>query len=285
MENCNSPKEAYNYLFFELTNSVSEREATNILKIFFQDLFNIHNPKSLDDWYDSLDAQKCNLYAARLIDGEPIQYITAVTNFFGYHFKVNRHVLIPRPETEELVNWILEDLQKSHKQLDVLDVGTGSGCIAITLKLKKPALRMFAIDENLDTLNVARINAKRLDAMVQCMKIDFTDKELWESIIKVDILVSNPPYITQSEKKNMTDSVIHYEPDLALFVDDQNPLLFYSLIAEFAKTHLKKNGSIYLELNEFRASDVCQLFEDKGYKDITLKNDMQGKSRMLRVRR
>lgn len=285
MENCKTPQEAYKYLFFELTNRVSEREAASVLKIFFTDLFNIHNPKSTNEWYDSLDAQKCKLYAARLIDGEPIQYITAVSNFYGYHFKVNRHVLIPRPETEELVSWILDDLGQHKKQLDVLDIGTGSGCIAITLKLKKPQLRMFAIDENLDTLNVARINAKRLDAMVQCMKIDFTNKELWESLIKVDVIVSNPPYIPHSEKDKMTDSVIHYEPDVALFVDDKNPLLFYSLIAGFAKTHLKENGSIFLELNEYRAADVCRLFEESGYSDITLKNDMQGKSRMLCVRK
>jgi len=285
MKQYESPKTAYEYLKFELTNDHDDREAANVLKIFFQDLFNIHNPKSADKWHDSLDSQKCQLYAERLKDGEPVQYITALTNFYGYHFKVNRHVLIPRPETEELVYWILEDLQGNKSQLDVLDIGTGSGCIAITLKLKKPQLRMFAIDENLDTLNVARINSKKLDAMVHCMKVDFTDKELWASVIKVDIIVSNPPYICHNEKDKMTSSVIHYEPDLALFVDDDKPLLFYSLIAEFGKTHLKENGTIYLELNEFRANDICVLFKANGYSDIELKKDLQGKARMLRVRK
>jgi len=285
MTNYETPKEAYEFLKFELTNHVSEREATNILKIFFTDLFNIYTPENSDEWPDPIDSQKCNLYAQRLIDGEPIQYITSRTDFFGYQFKVNRHVLIPRPETEELVNWVLEDLQYENRQLDVLDIGTGSGCIAITLKLKKPQLRLFAIDENLDTLNVARINSKRLDAMIQCMKIDFRNKELWSSIIKADVIVSNPPYICQSEKVNMSSSVIHYEPDLALFVNDKTPLLFYSLIAEFGKTHLKEDGCIYLELNEFRANDICSVFAENGYSDIVLKNDLQGKSRMLRVSR
>lgn len=284
MKNYNTPIEAYNYLFFELTNDVGEREANSILKIFFQDLFNIRTPKSTEEWLDPSDAQKCELYAARLKDGEPIQYITATTNFFGYDFKVNRHVLIPRPETEELVNWVLEDLYQNNRQLDVLDIGTGSGCIAISLKLKKPQLRLFAIDENLDTLNVARINAKRLNAMVQNMKIDFTNKELWESLIRADIIVSNPPYIALSEKETMSNSVIYYEPELALFVDDRTPLLFYALIAEFGKTHLKENGSIYLELNEYRANEICILFKENGYSEIELKKDMQGKSRMLRVR-
>jgi len=270
MTNYETPKEAYEFLKFELTNHVSEREATNILKIFFTDLFNIYTPENSDEWPDPIDSQKCNLYAQRLIDGEPIQYITSRTDFFGYQFKVNRHVLIPRPETEELVNWVLEDLQYENRQLDVLDIGTGSGCIAITLKLKKPQLRLFAIDENLDTLNVARINSKRLDAMI---------------LIKADVIVSNPPYICQSEKVNMSSSVIHYEPDLALFVNDKTPLLFYSLIAEFGKTHLKEDGCIYLELNEFRANDICSVFAENGYSDIVLKNDLQGKSRMLRVSR
>ena len=117
------------------------------------------------------------------------------------------------------------------------------------------------------------------------MKIDFTDKKMWDSIIKSDIIVSNPPYIPTKEKSKMSDSVIHYEPDLALFVDDETPLLFYSLIAEFGKTHLKENGSIYLELNEFRANDICILFEENGYTEIELKKDMQGKPRMLRVRK
>lgn len=285
MNQFSSPALAHKYLSYELESLHGKREAENILKIFFQDLFHLSAPRQKEEWQESLDAKKCELFSDRLLDGEPVQYIVGTTNFYGYTFKVNRHVLIPRPETEELVYWILEDLGKSHKQLDVIDIGSGSGCISITLKIKRPALRVFGVDNNMDTLNVSRINAKKLDAMVQFFNVDFTDTELWEALIKADIIVSNPPYITQEEKTQLSDSVLHYEPDAALFVDGSDPLLFYRLIAEFGKSHLKEDGVMYFELNEFKATEICQIFKEAGYSKLELKNDMQGKARMLRVKR
>lgn len=285
MNSFSTPAIAYDQLHVELSLLYGDRESKNILDIFFSDLFDISNPKEADLWLNSNDGEKCKLMSDRLKDGEPIQYLTGKTNFYGYDFKVNRHTLIPRAETEELVYWLIEDLRDDRRQLDVLDIGCGSGCIAVTLKLKKPQLRLFAIDHNLDTLNVARINAKRLAVLVQFMRIDFTIKEAWEAICKVDIIVSNPPYITQEEKTLLAQHVIDYEPDDALFVDGQDPLLFYKLIAEFGKSHLKEEGIIYLELNEFKADEIAQIYKKAGYNSIELKNDLQGKPRMLKVER
>lgn len=280
-----SPTTAFEHLHAKLSNRYSERESRNILNIFFKDVFEIANPIDTDHWVHQQDAEKCLLMGNRLIDGEPIQYITGTTNFYGYDYKVNRHTLIPRAETEELVYWIIEDLKGDHTQLDILDIGCGSGCIALTLKLKKPQLRLFAIDHNLDTLNVARINAKRLSTLVQFMRIDFTEREAWSSICKVDIIVSNPPYITLQEKEDLPQHVIDYEPDDALFVNGVDPLLFYRLIADFGHTHLKDEGKIYVELNEFKADAIAQIFNAAGYQSIELKNDLQGKPRMLKVQK
>lgn len=285
MNEYSTPAEAYHHLLEELSVLHGERESKNILNIFFKDLFEISIPSNTEQWNQKHDGEKCLLMSNRLKDGEPIQYLTGKTNFYGYDFKVNRHTLIPRAETEELVYWIIEDLQGDRRQLDVLDIGCGSGCIAITLKLKKPQLRLFALDHNLDTLNVARINAKRLSTLIQFMRIDFTVKTAWEAICKVDIIVSNPPYITVEEKTHLPQHVIDYEPDDALFVDGKDPLLFYKLIAEFGKTHLKEEGVIYLELNEFKADTIAHIFTKAGYGQIELKNDLQGKPRMLRVQR
>lgn len=283
MSEYSKPLSAYEHLHAELIRMYSDRETKNILHIFFKDVFGISRPLDTDAWKDKRDALKCSLMGNRLKDGEPIQYITGTTNFYGYDLKVNRHTLIPRAETEELVFWVIEDLVGNHRQLDVLDIGCGSGCIAVTLKLKKPQLRLFALDHNLDTLNTARINAKRLSSLIQFMRIDFTEREAWSSICKVDIIVSNPPYITLEEKEHLPQHVIDYEPDDALFVNGEDSLLFYRLIAEFGHTHLKEDGKMYLELNEFKADDIAQIFNKAGYQSIELKNDLQGKPRMLKI--
>lgn len=272
-------KAAFDYSIFTLLGSYNRREATNIMSIIFQDLFHITNSSRTDDFDHK---EELDLYLKRLKKHEPLAYILGSTNFFGYDFKINNHVLIPRPETEELVHWILTDHKKDHLQRDVLDIGTGSGCICVTLKKKKPTFRMFGIEESMDALNCSRINAKNLKARIEFFRSDFLDKSIWDAFGAFDIIVSNPPYIPEKEKKKMSENVLDYEPDMALFVPDDDPLLFYRSILEFSLDHLKSNGYIYLEINEFNADEVVALYEDK-YKNIELRKDMQGKNRMLKV--
>ena len=279
-----SPASAYQYLNYELSGIYDEREAKTILGYFFIDFFSISQPELTDEWASSSDALKCESLGNRLINKEPYQYLTEKTNFFGYDFKVNQSVLIPRAETEELVYLVLSDLVGSRKQLDVLDIGAGSGCISISLKLKKPQLRVFAVESSLDALNVSRINSKRLDASVQFFRFDFTDEEMWSSLCKMDIIVSNPPYITVSEKERMSASTLQYEPQEALFVEEDS-MLFYKKIAAFGLEYLKDEGTIYVEINEFRADETMAVFKEIGYESVELHYDMQKRARMLRVRR
>lgn len=281
--NYKNPKEAYDYLFYQLTADNEEREVKSILKIFFADLFNISNIDKDNVW--TSDKQKGDFinYSERLISGEPLQYIVAKSNFYGYDFKVNKGVLIPRPETEELVYWIIEEHKEIKQQLDVIDIGCGSGCIAITLKIKMPKLRMFGIEKSLDALNVSRINARRHNVDISLFRFDFLDSSFWSTMGKLDIIVSNPPYISIEEIDRMDTSTLQFEPREALFVEDRNPLLFYHAIADFGLQSLKEGGKIYLELNDIRAEETKQLFLEKGYSSAIIKKDLQGKERMLRV--
>ncbi len=281
MSHYTSPSTAYRFLLFELTSQMDEREAKSVLSIFFEDIFDISNPYKVDAWPNKGEADHCEQLGNRLISLEPIQYITGQTNFYGYDFKVNKHVLIPRSETEELAHLILSNNTGKHKQLDVLDIGSGSGCIAITLKLKRPQWRVFAIEEDLDALNVGRINSRRLNAQIHFLRTNFIDESYWESLSKYDMIVSNPPYIGNDEIDKMSASTIKHEPHKALFVDGADALLFYRSIARFGLTHLKEAGRIFVELNEFKAKEIQSIFMNAGYKDVIIHPDLQGKERML----
>lgn len=218
----------------------------------------------------------------RLLAFEPIQYITKQAWFAGYKFKVGPAVLIPRPETEELVDWILKE-RPDKESYHVLDVGTGSGCIPICLKKKRPGWTVTAIDISQDALVLAKENADELSAEVDFKVVDMTDETSWPSLGEIDLLVSNPPYIPWSDWNTLPENVREHEPSEALFVPDTDPLLFYRLIAQLAKRQLKKDGLIYLEINETLGVEVASLFQAQGFSSIELKKDMQGKNRMLRV--
>ena len=274
-----SIKEAYNYSIYRLLEEYDRREADNIARILFEDLYDIRNFKR-QEVFDQKTSLEANL--DRLIKLEPIQYVTGKTIFYGLPFRINRHVLIPRPETEELVHWILEDYKKDHKQLDVLDIGTGSGCICATLKKKKPSFRVFGIEESLDALNCSRINARKLGVNIEFFRVNILKRQLWGVFSGFDIIVSNPPYISEAEKELLSQNVIDYEPAMALFVNDDDPLIFYRTIAEFAENYLNHKGFIYLEMNEYYANDIVDLFEKK-FDNAEVKTDMQGKKRMIKV--
>jgi release factor glutamine methyltransferase len=215
----------------------------------------------------------------RLLRHEPLQYIMGEAYFFGHTFKVNTDVLIPRPETEELVDWIISD-HSTDDEADILDIGTGSGCIAISLALALKRARVQAIDISLPALAVALENAASLKAKVDFKSVDILAEPDRSLPGKYDVIVSNPPYVTADDWQKMRKNVVMYEPRLALLVED-DPLLFYRSIISFAHKHLKAQGNLYFECNESNANEVLALMEKQGFSNVSCRKDMQGKERML----
>ncbi|MES2418928.1 MAG: peptide chain release factor N(5)-glutamine methyltransferase [Bacteroidota bacterium] len=228
---------------------------------------------------DTLD--KLEIVLEKLAQGIPVQYILGETWFYGLPFKVSPAVLIPRPETEELVAWVLEKIPNSISGIELLDIGTGSGCIAIALKKQLPKAKITAIDISSEALTIAQQNADFNKVEVTFVRQDIlhTRNELQDT--RYDSIVSNPPYITQAEKAEMHQNVLANEPHLALFASQENPLIFYEAIADFASLNLKPEGLLFFEINEYLAQETINLLESKGFNNIELKKDMQGKNRMV----
>lgn len=212
--------------------------------------------------------------------GMPLQYVTGEAFFLGRTFKVSSAVLIPRPETEELVQRILEREQPA----TILDIGTGSGCMAISLNLAWPECEVTAIDVSEDALAIAIENAQKLGATVNFQIADFLNEKGWEAFGQYDVIVSNPPYIPISEKEQLDANVREHEPETALFVPDNDALLFYRKIAHFGKKHLADQGSIYCELHQDYAMATEALFLSEGYSSVTLRSDINGNQRMLHAK-
>ncbi|WP_282180064.1 peptide chain release factor N(5)-glutamine methyltransferase [Maribacter stanieri] len=217
---------------------------------------------------------------------KPIQHIIGTAYFMDLDFKVNEHVLIPRPETEELVRWILKDAENLKRPLTILDMGTGSGCIPISLDKNLTDAKVFGLDISKDALKVAEENNALLNSDVKFYEADILSldmetsaKELDE---KFDIIISNPPYVRELEKAEMQNNVIDHEPSLALFVPDEDPLKFYSAVVNFAANHLNENGCLYLEINQYLGEETKQLLEKSNFKTIELRKDMFGNDRMIK---
>ncbi len=222
------------------------------------------------------------LIRSKLCTGVPIQYVLQESWFDGRAFYVDESVLIPRPETEELLDWIKKDTAAHPLPNNILEIGTGSGILAISLKKAFPTTTVTAIDIEEKALNVARKNAHTFQETVQFEQMDFTDKNSWHRLSMADLIVSNPPYIPWSERHTLSDHVLSHEPHRALFVPAEDPLLFYRLIAELGRDKLMSAGRIFLEMHENRAEATKNLFEQMGYQ-ATIQLDMQGKKRMLRA--
>lgn len=222
---------------------------------------------------------------SRLKFKEPIQHIIRRAHFMEMDFKVSKDVLIPRPETEELVLWIIEEVQglKSEEQnttgLRILDIGTGSGCIAISLAKNLNNAKIYALDISEDALNIAKVNAAS-----NSVEIIFLEKNILEDELdhEFDIIVSNPPYVRELEKKEMHENVLDYEPSQALFVSDEDPLVFYKRITSISSKHLVKGGSLFFEINQYLGKETEQLLKDHNFSEIELLKDMFGNDRMLK---
>jgi release factor glutamine methyltransferase len=272
-------KEAKSTLIEHLISIYDKREAELIGKYYFEDI-NLKDP----DYILSLSEEEKFLGdLEKFKNHEPLQYITGIANFYGYQFNVDNNVLIPRPETEELVSSALQIIRNNKSIQAILDIGTGSGCIINTIAKENPKQSKYTgIDISKDALQIADHNAKKLEVDVDFIEIDILDETQWQRLNSFDLIISNPPYISESEASLMRENVLHHEPDIALFcVED--PLLFYKKIGKFASKH-NPNAILTFEINEFLGQETVSIFKDLGYNDIDLIKDMQGKDRVLIVK-
>jgi len=222
----------------------------------------------------------------RLQKEEPVQYILGETEFYSLPFLVDKNTLIPRPETEELVEWIVNDAPKlriknQNNNLKILDIGTGTGCIPISLAKNIENVIVSAIDISSEALKVAQQNALLNKVVVSFLEIDILETEKLPQ--QYDIIVSNPPYVRELEKVEINNNVLQNEPHLALFVDDNNPLIFYKKIASLAKQHLTKNGLLFFEINQYLGKETLEMMLEQGFKNIELKKDFVGNDRMIKA--
>ena len=254
-----------------------------ILCDFFLQYSRFEVSMALDTIVSAKNITAFDMALLRLKKQEPIQYILGCTAFYGLTFKVNEHTLIPRPETEELVDWVLSNLHDQDSMLDILDIGTGSGCIAISLAKNIPTARVSGLDISEKTLEVAQENAVKNQVLVSFCKKDILRTTSLKN--KYDVMVSNPPYVRQLEKKAMNANVLDYEPGVALFVPNEDPLLFYRKIAQLAMVSLQTRGWLYFEINEYLSKEMDVLLKDIGFANIEIKKDFREVPRMIKCQK
>ena len=283
----NLVKDIRNYYCEQLCYIYDKDEANAMILILLEHYFNINRVKmTLEPQLRLSESEMLTFHFAvkDLLKNKPIQYIIGETEFCDLKFKVNENVLIPRPETSELVMKIVNSQRSTvNSQQSNLDIGTGSGCIAISLAKHLPNSKVYALDISEKALEVAKENAVNNNVNVTFIHDDILSlKNNIET--KFDIIVSNPPYVRELEKAEMRDNVLNWEPHNALFVSDNNPLIFYRSILEFAKSHLKENGEIWFEINEFLGKEMRELCNEMGFSQVEVFNDFRGKERILLVR-
>ena len=279
--------EARAVLTKELKNVYDSDELRNIIELVIEHITNMSRADQVKNkvaYLTCTQLEDVDAITERLKKNEPVQYVLGEAWFAGMKFKVNKNVLIPRPETEELVDWIVKEaVSHELRAASILDIGTGSGCIPITLKKKLSQATVSAIDVCSEALFTATENAIELNADVDFLLIDFLDEEKWKALGQYDIIVSNPPYVKQSEINTMHERVKVFEPPLALFVPDNDALLFYKKLSDFSIDHLKPGGNLFVEINEALGEQVVNLF--RGFANIEMRKDMQGKDRMIKAMR
>jgi len=270
------------YIEKELHELYPKNEIKGFIRLIFEHIYGFNYTQFLlhsDEKIGDDKFSEIKLIVERLKNFEPIQYILGKTEFYGLTLKINQSVLIPRPETEELVHWILSS--EISQFANIIDIGTGSGCIALALKSKMHEASVTAVDISAEALQTAEKNAMENNLDINFIKADIFE---WEKLSwgKFDVIVSNPPYVREQEKVKMEANVLNYEPPAALFVPDTAPLIFYHAIAGFAKKHLKNKGFLFFEINEALAPEIENLLLETGFGNIEIRNDMNGKARMVR---
>jgi release factor glutamine methyltransferase len=290
-------KQYKTHFFDALKNSQDEQEIESFFFILTEYLHNLKRVDvALNPNFELSDAEveKWNTILADLQQEKPIQYITGEAWFYGLKFEVNENTLIPRPETEELVEWILNSpITKHPSPINILDIGTGTGCIPISLKANLPEVNVSAIDVSEKALEVAKRNAKLNNVEINFIQSNILEVEDLSQFqtpnfllpTSFDIIVSNPPYVRNLEKQEIKKNVLDYEPHLALFVEDTDALLFYRRIAQLALKNLAPNGLLFFEINQYLGKETVELLENMGFKNIELKKDIYGNDRMVKSTR
>lgn len=290
-------KQYKTHFFDSLKNIQDEQEIESFFFILTEYLHNLKRVDlALNPNFELSDAEveKWNIILADLQQEKPIQYITGEAWFYGLQFEVNENTLIPRPETEELVEWILNSSITHHPSpITILDIGTGSGCIPISLKANLPQANVSAIDVSVKALEVAKRNATSNKVEINFIQTNILEVEdlsqLPSPIIDYpspyNIIVSNPPYVRNLEKQEIKKNVLDYEPHLALFVEDTDALLFYKKIAQLALKNLTTNGLLFFEINQYLGKETVELLESLGFKNIELKKDIYGNDRMVKSKK
>lgn len=275
---------AYNDLKAALTGLYDAREATAIAGEVIEHITGAGRLQRIIDKDKILtmeESQDLHRLKDLLLKGTPLQYVLGFAWFLGEQYVVNEHVLIPRPETEELVEWVVAESGGNVES--ILDIGSGSGCIPVSLKLKLSYASVTSVDISTNALSVARQNAINIGADVDFVEFDFLNTTSWSELSSYDIIVSNPPYIPESERQSLHSNVRDFEPGTALFIPDADALLFYRHIARFGKEHLSSGGLIYCELHMDYAQETELMFRQEGYMYTELRKDMHGNMRMLKV--
>lgn len=296
-----TPLKEYKTHFFEtLKNNFPNTEIDTFFAFLMEEYLNFKRIDIVlkpDFLIDETTENQLNIALEKLKNHEPIQYILGKTEFFGFPFIVDKNTLIPRPETEELVEWILTEvslLQKSiSREISILDIGTGSGCIAISLSKRLKNIKISAIDISKKTLKIAQKNAKLNKVTIDFFEMDILKITSLENLlknqnsthqpVKFDIIVSNPPYVRNLEKIEIKKNVLENEPHQALFVSDENPLIFYEKIADLAIYHLSENGVLFFEINQYLGKEMLEMLEKKGLKNCEIRKDLFGNKRMIKA--
>lgn len=307
-------KEQYQQLSKSLQSIHEKGEAEAITKLVIETIGKSTLKSLADNELTADETKQLKTIEQQLLSHRPVQYVLNEAWFYGLKFEVNENVLIPRPETEELVDWVVKDVRSMKyderskryevrnkigetqtddssyllspiSYISILDVGTGSGCIPISIKKNIPAATVSAIDVCSEALNTAINNAVTHETDINFTLVDFLDESKWQQLEQYDLIISNPPYVKSSESKAMSEHVLQYEPHKALFVPDHDALLFYRKIADFALLHLKPDGVVYVEINQQLGKETLDLFLQKGFANVELRKDMSGNERFVKISR
>ena len=283
----------YQELCKSLASRYPEREAKAVIRYLLEVGYGLSMADIISGTSESIPADEMDKNLRRLLNGEPVQYMIGKAEFGGRIFRVTPDVLIPRPETYELCQWLEEEergKRKEERDFSVLDIGTGSGCIAITLALDMPHAKVEAWDISERALNIARQNAESLNAQVYFRQVDALNEPTEDSSLftlhsSLNIIISNPPYICQKEAVEMEQHVLDHEPHQALFVPDEDPLLFFRAIARLGQKALHKDGRLYFEINPAYHQELTEMLDKMGYSEIETRKDLFGKNRMIKAKR
>lgn len=278
----------YQELCKSLASRYPEREAKAVIRYLLEVGYGLSMADIISGAAESIPSDEMGKKLRRLLNGEPVQYVVGKAVFGGRIFRVTPDVLIPRPETYELCQWLEEEergKRKEERDFSILDIGTGSGCIAITLALDMPQAKVEAWDISADALTVARENAQELQAKVKFEQVDVLSSLPAQGGLGWVSIISNPPYICQKEAAEMEQHVLDHEPHQALFVPDEDPLLFYRAIAKYGQKALQKNGQLYFEINPAYYQELTKMLDEMGYSEIETRKDLFGRNRMIKAKR